>query len=118
MCPENDRNTSLEELKGSVELFNRERDWVRYHNPRDLAASVSIESAELLEIFQWKNDEELAGVGQDPEVRERVKDEVADVAIYLFAMCTRMDIDLSTAIREKLKRNEKRFPVTGDGAHK
>ena len=102
-----DKEIPIGSLKEAVEKFNSSRNWEKYHNPKDLAMSVSIESAELLENFQWKTVKESDELNEDD--RAKVEDEIADVAIYLIALCNRMDIDLSDAVIKKIERNEKRF---------
>ncbi|ADC66423.1 pyrophosphatase [Ferroglobus placidus DSM 10642] len=89
--------------------FRDERGWKKYHNPKDLAASIVIEASELLEIFQWVSEEESY-----EEARrniERVKEEVADILIYLIYLADVLQIDLEEAVIEKLKKNEEKYPI-------
>ncbi|MAY82435.1 MAG: nucleotide pyrophosphohydrolase [Deltaproteobacteria bacterium] len=100
---------TLRDLSAQVAKFNEDRDWSQYHNPRNLAMSVSVEAGELLELFLWSRDD-----GPQPPVESRnakVREEVADVAICLLNLCHRMDIDLAQAVIEKLEINAKRYPV-------
>jgi len=89
--------------------FRDDRDWRQFHNPKDLAASISIEAAELLELFQWKNAEQSARFAA--ENSERVSEEIADVAIYLIELADITGIDLAQAIDAKLEKNAKKCPV-------
>jgi NTP pyrophosphatase (non-canonical NTP hydrolase) len=89
--------------------FRAERDWQQFHTPRTLAASLAIESAELLEIFQWTPDAELDAVVAAK--RERIEEELADVAIYLLLMAHDLEIDLDAAIERKLELNAAKYPV-------
>ncbi|MCX2968572.1 nucleotide pyrophosphohydrolase [Streptomyces sp. TRM70308] len=91
--------------------FAAARDWRRYHNPANLAAALSVEAGELLEIFQWLTPEESAAVMADPERAARVRDEVADVLAYLLQFCEVLDVDALAALDAKIDRNESRFPV-------
>jgi dCTP diphosphatase len=91
----------IEELQKKVIEFRDARDWEQYHNPKDLAISLMLEAAELLEVFQWKDPEEVEAIKNDPESRRRVKEELGDVLIY----------DPSEVILEKLAINEKKYPV-------
>lgn len=89
--------------------FRRERDWEQFHTPRNLAAGVCIEAAELLEHFQWAKDEEL------PEIvaknREAIEHEIADVAMYLSLLCSDIGVSLDDAVRRKLELNKQKYPV-------
>lgn len=92
-----------------IRQFRDARDWLQFHNPKDLAVSIAIEAAELLEEFQWKSPEESKRYAA--ENRERIADEVADVAIYLLELTDVLGIDLSAAIHAKLDKNERKYPV-------
>lgn len=91
------------------------RDWGRYHTPKNLAAALSVEAGELVEIFQWLTPEESARVMADPASGARVEDEVADVLAYLLQFCEVLGIDALAALSAKIDRNEKRFPTPGNG---
>lgn len=82
--------------------------WQAYHTPKNLAAAVSVESAELLEIFQWLTDEQSMRVAHDPAVKTRVADEVADIVMYLTELCVRLDIDMGAAIADKIEKNKRK----------
>jgi len=90
--------------------FRREREWEQFHRPKELAISIVLEAAELLEEFQWKTDKEIKKYLDEGGV-ENVKEEVADIAIYILLLSNDLGIDLLGAIREKLKKNEKKYPV-------
>ncbi|MFD5323177.1 nucleotide pyrophosphohydrolase [Streptomyces sp. NPDC127092] len=96
--------------------FAAARDWQPYHTPKNLAAALSVEAAELLEIFQWLTPEEAARVMADPDRAHRVTDEVADVLAYLLQFCEVLGIDALAALAAKIDRNELRFPVRGGRA--
>ena len=99
----------MDEVMARIRRFRDERDWLQFHNPKDLAVSVAIEAAELLEEFQWKSADESKR--HAAENRERIADEVADVAIYLMELTDVVGIDLAAAIHAKLDKNEKKYPV-------
>ena len=90
--------------------FRRKRNWEQFHTPKELAAALAIEASELPEVFQWKSDEEVARLLASP-ARERVTDEIADVAIVLSYLCHDLGIDLDAAVLAKLKKNEAKYPV-------
>ena len=92
-----------------IRTFCEERDWRRFHNPKDLAIALSTESAELLELFLWKNAEETMAVAK--EKRREIEDEVADIAIYLFDMVDVLNLDLQKIMLRKLEHNRKKYPV-------
>ncbi|MFD5187567.1 nucleotide pyrophosphohydrolase [Streptomyces sp. NPDC006641] len=100
-------------LQRRLAAFAAARDWEQYHTPKNLAAALSVEASELVEIFQWLTPEESARVMERPETAHRVADEVADVLAYLLQFCEVLGIDALTALAEKIDRNESRFPVPG-----
>ncbi|MFF0482228.1 nucleotide pyrophosphohydrolase [Streptomyces sp. NPDC004435] len=91
--------------------FAAARDWQPYHTPKNLAAALSVEAAELLEIFQWLTPEQADKVMEDPDSAHRVADEVADVLAYLLQFCHGLGIDPLAALAAKIDRNELRFPA-------
>lgn len=102
----------LRELKNLVKVFIQEREWQKYHTPKNLAMSIAIESAEIMELFQWyTNEEALEKIRNDSSLKLALEDELADVLIYCLSLSNTCDIDLTSIIRKKLKKNEKRFPV-------
>ena len=96
-------------LKQLIE-FRRERDWEQFHNPKDIAISLSIEAAELLEWFQWRNKAEIQQM-LETDKREALEDEIADVAVYLSYLCYDLNIDLEQAIKRKMDKNAAKYPV-------
>lgn len=104
-----DNKTTVDALKDEVRSFIERREWDKYHNPRDLAMSLSIEAAELLEVFQWRDSMEIEE--KMPELRGRIEEELADIAIYALSLCIALKTDLSRIIIEKMKKNEDKYPV-------
>jgi NTP pyrophosphatase (non-canonical NTP hydrolase) len=92
----------------------KERSWERYHTPKNLAMSIAIEAAELMERFQWVSSDESIELVKDAGARAAVADELADVLIYCLSLSNQADIDLSAAVLAKLERNEDRFPIGYD----
>ena len=92
-----------------IRAFRDARDWQKFHNPKNLACSISIESAELLEHFQWKTPEE--STAYSATMRDALSEEIADVGIYLIALADNLGIDLLKAIERKLAINESKYPV-------
>jgi NTP pyrophosphatase (non-canonical NTP hydrolase) len=97
------------ELLRQLIAFRRERDWEQFHNPKDVAISLSIEGSELLEWFQWKTAEQVQQrLASDK--REELEDEIADVAVYLAYLCHDLNIDLNQAIKNKMQKNAAKYP--------
>ncbi|WP_434095412.1 nucleotide pyrophosphohydrolase [Streptomyces goshikiensis] len=103
----------LRQLQRRLVEFARARDWGQYHTPKNLAAALSVEASELVEIFQWLTPEQSARVMEEPGTAHRVADEVADVLAYLLQFCDVLGVDVLDALAAKIERNELRFPVTG-----
>lgn len=101
--------TELEEIRQKIREFRDERDWMQFHNPKNLACSIVIEAAEVLEHFQWKTPQESEAVARDKH--DEIASEIADVGIYLIELADNLDIDLLKAIKEKLAVNAKKYPV-------
>ncbi|MGW7366557.1 nucleotide pyrophosphohydrolase [Streptomyces sp. NPDC054841] len=97
-------------LQRRLAEFAAARNWEPYHTPKNLAVALTVEAAELVEIFQWLTPEESARVMDDPAKAHRVADEVADVLAYLLQFCEVLGVDALTALSEKIDRNELRFP--------
>jgi NTP pyrophosphatase (non-canonical NTP hydrolase) len=91
--------------------FARARDWERFHTPKNLAMALSVEVAELVEIFQWKTEAESAAVMQSGEA-EHVEQELADIALYLVRLCSVLGVDLNAAIEAKMVLNARKYPAT------
>ncbi|MDA3965803.1 nucleotide pyrophosphohydrolase [Enterococcus thailandicus] len=89
-----------------VNKFRDDRNWRQFHNEKDLAISISLEASELLELFQWKQPEEVT-----TNQVERIKEELADVLIYSYMLADNLDFDLDEIIEEKLIKNNRKYPV-------
>jgi NTP pyrophosphatase (non-canonical NTP hydrolase) len=106
-----DDSTTLGALRAAIEEFVRERDWQRFHTPKNLAMSIAIEAAELMEHFQWYGVEESAARLTDPVIHAEVSEELADVLIYCLSLANAAQIDVSAAVQKKMARNQRRFPA-------
>ena len=99
----------LQDLKERIRRFVEERDWDQYHSPKNLAMALIVETAELVEHFQWLTQEESRSL--PPEKRSTVEAELADILIYLVRIADKLDIDLYHAAVEKLHRNADKYPA-------
>jgi NTP pyrophosphatase (non-canonical NTP hydrolase) len=106
-----DAQTTVARLRELVEDFVARRDWHQFHTPKNLAMSLAIEAAELMEHFQWLTPEQSRAVTGQPEKLAEVCDELADVLCYALAMANELGIDLSSAIQSKLVKNEQKYPA-------
>ncbi|WP_341677544.1 nucleotide pyrophosphohydrolase [Niveibacterium sp. SC-1] len=98
-------------LEAALAAFATERDWDRFHTPRNLILALTGEVGELAEIFQWKTDGQAEAVMQGEEA-EHVRQEVADVLLYLMRLAMVLDIDIDAAVREKIRLNALKYPAT------
>lgn len=100
---------TIESMQTRLRNFSRERDWEQFHTPKNLAMALSVETSELLEIFQWLTPEESSQL-MNGEQADDVRDEVADVAIYLLRLADVLGVDIEEAVAAKVERNAARFP--------
>jgi NTP pyrophosphatase (non-canonical NTP hydrolase) len=104
-----DSAASLECLRDSLRQFAADRDWSQFHTPKNLATALTVEVAELLEHFQWLREGSVAELG--PETLADVRQELADVLVYLVMLADKLDVDLLQAARDKLEQNAEKYPV-------
>jgi NTP pyrophosphatase (non-canonical NTP hydrolase) len=106
----NDKNTNISFLKKKIKEFVKERDWTKFHYPKGLAISISLESAELLELFQWKDKENLEVIKKNENLMKKLQEEIADILIYALSFSNQLDIDLTSAVINKLNKNNEKYP--------
>jgi len=106
-----DKTTSIIKLRELVKNFIEDRDWSKYHNPKDIAVSIVIEASELLEVFQWVKDTDLDKAVKEPVRLVKLAEELGDVMIYCFSLANVLDIDISQAVVKKIEKNKGRYPV-------
>jgi dCTP diphosphatase len=100
-------------LEEALQRFADERDWQRFHSPKNLALALTGEVGELCELFQWRTESESHSVATDPATADAVRDELADVLMYLVRMASVLGVDLDAAVRRKLAMNALKYPVDG-----
>ncbi len=107
----NDRTTTIADLKAVVARFVDERDWKRFHDPKNLAMAIAVEVAELMEHFQWLRSDELDEATSTPEREAGVREEVADIAWFLLSLVNSLGFDLASTMEEKMARNRAKYPA-------
>jgi dCTP diphosphatase len=105
----NSSDATLSDLKDSLRRFSADRDWDQFHSPRNLATALIVEAAELLEHFQWVTE----GASKKLTAKQlaEVRDEMADVLIYLVRLADKLDVDLLAAARDKIEKNAIKYPA-------
>ena len=106
-----DAETTVATLRQAMQTFVDERDWRQFHTPKNLAMSLAIEAAEVMEHFQWLDVDQSLQYTQDAARRAEVADEIADVCCYLLSLVNALDIDLTDAVLGKLVKNARKYPA-------
>ena len=106
-----DIETTVADLKEEVEQFVSERDWAQFHSPKNLSMALAIEASELMDLFKWNTVEESKEIMATADTRESATDELADILIYSIAFANRNKIDISDAIKNKITKNELKYPA-------
>jgi len=106
-----DASATVAELREAMRRFVGERDWEQFHSPKNLVMGLAIETAELMEHFQWIDNEASRQEGENPEKRVAIGEEMADVACYLMALANTLNLDLSDAVLDKLRKNAQKYPA-------
>ena len=107
----NDADTKFQDIKDRVLAFARERDWEQFHSPKNLSMAIAAEAAELMEHFLWQSCEQSHTDLKTPKIRAMVEEELADILIFAIEFANVTGIDVTTAIRNKMKRNAEKYPV-------
>ena len=105
-----DTATTVQELRDLVRNFVAARDWHQFHSPKNLSMALAIEAAELMEHFQWLTTDASRQI-EEPEKLTAVGEELADVICYALAIANELEIDVSAAMRDKMKKNERKYPA-------
>jgi NTP pyrophosphatase (non-canonical NTP hydrolase) len=107
-----DRTVSIDALKSVLKRFRNKRDWVKFHDPKNLAEAITIEASELLELFLWKGPVEIERMMKaDKAYRREIENELADVFCFSFNLANALDLDVATIVQRKIRENGKRYPV-------
>ncbi len=108
---DNDQMTTVADLREAVRAFVDERDWSQFHNPKNLSMAIAIEAAELMEHFQWLDAAAASAVRNSPAELQHVREELADILCFTLSFANALEIDVATAVREKIIKNERKYPA-------
>ncbi len=102
---------NFNKINDEVSKFVKERKWDKYHSPKNLSMALSVEASELVEIFQWKNDQDISDADKN-----KVEDEIADIFFYLIRLSQKMNIDIEKSFYKKLEKNKIKYPLGMDNS--
>ncbi len=105
------KNINIEKIFPIISDFVKERDWEQFHSIKNLSMALSVETSELLEIFQWLREDESNRITEDPKLKMKVEEEIADIFIYLLRIAMRTNIDIEEAVINKMKKNAEKYPL-------
>ena len=105
-----DNQTTIQELKNKIKKFCEDRDWDKYHNPKDLAIGIITESSELLEKFRFKSEKEIESMLKSSK-KEEISEELSDVLYFVLRLAQKYEIDISSVLDKKMKKNENKYPI-------
>ena len=104
-------STNFDNLDGLIEQFSLDRDWDQFHTPKNLLIALVAEMGELSEVVLWKSDNDIENYLVSSEGKEKISEEIADVAIYLIRLCQKLNINLLEIIQSKMDKNNAKYPV-------
>jgi NTP pyrophosphatase (non-canonical NTP hydrolase) len=116
-APHPKKLVDVDGLQAEVRAFAQARDWTQFHSPKNLAMALTGEVGELVEIFQWMTEAESRAASDDPELARAIREELADVLIYLVRLADVLGVDLDAAVRSKLALNAERYPADKARGH-
>lgn len=106
-----EKGDSVRRLQETVARFVRERDWEKYHSPKNLSMALAVEAAELMEIFQWLSPVEAEALVRESAKASNVEEELADIVIYALSLANALGVDLGAAVMKKIERNKIKYPA-------
>jgi dCTP diphosphatase len=110
-APLSDDVTTIQDLKRMVQRFVDERDWGKYHNAKDVAIAINVEAGELLELFEWVREQEIPALLRDPDKRESVSEELADIIILCLNLSSVVGLDVAETVGRKMDKNRAKYPA-------
>jgi NTP pyrophosphatase (non-canonical NTP hydrolase) len=106
-----DAETTIRELRQIVKRFVDERDWNQFHDPKNLSMAIATEAAELMEHFRWLTGPQALALRDSPDELKQVREELADILCFTLSFANALDIDLATALRDKMIKNAEKYPA-------
>jgi len=103
-------DSELKKLRKEVQNFIERRDWEDYHDPKNLSMSITVEASELMEMLQWKTNEEAKELLKDDEKFDSAVEELADILIYCLSLANQLDVDVAEIIKNKIDKNKSKYP--------
>lgn len=107
----NDQDTTVDTLREEIAQFVHDREWEQFHDPKNLSMAIATEAAELMEHFRWVKNDSSHELLADPQSLSGIRDEVADILAFLLSFANVAGIDLTQALREKMTRNARKYPI-------
>ena len=101
----------FDKINQEILTFVKDRDWEKFHSPKNLSMALTVEASELLEIFQWQKENDILDSKINEVIKQDTKDEVADIFYYILRICQKMDINLEEAFWDKMKKNKIKYPI-------
>jgi dCTP diphosphatase len=105
------KTLDVAKIQAEIDRFAQERDWDQFHSVKNLSMAMSVEAGELAEIFQWMTEAQSNAVMADADTMGKVRDELADVLVYLLRIAGKTGVDLQDAVEQKMKKNALKYPV-------
>lgn len=105
------KSINVEKLNDIVQKFAEDRDWNQFHSIKNLSMALSVETSELVEIFQWLKEEDSNLVKNKAELKAKVEEEIADIFIYLMRIAVKSEIDIESSVLKKIEKNSLKYPV-------
>lgn len=103
--------SDLSQIQVRLRAFARERDWEQFHNPKNLSMAIACEAGELLELFQWLSESDSQGIMNDAKKADRIREELADILIYLIRLSDVLNVELEDAVTRKIDLNAAKYPI-------
>lgn len=105
------KSIDVEKINTIISKFIEDRDWDQFHSIKNLTMALSVESSELVEIFQWLKESDSNAVAQNSKLKEKVQEEIADIFIYLMRIAIKSEIDIEQVVLEKIQKNSEKYPI-------
>lgn len=107
----NMKNINVEKINNEVTKFIEARDWDQFHSIKNLSMALSVETSELVEIFQWLKEDESNNVSNNPKLKSKVEEEIADIFVYLLRIAIKSNINIEDVVLAKIEKNAEKYPI-------